>query len=518
MKKQNLKNYLKLGILFFGISLFVTNCEKDYTNEIEIQTHSRFKVKILNQKQVNSNKQIAEKLKKVDLKIKRKTNSVFSKEIYNEEYDFTINTDYVKYLEDTENGNHSYNFLISRENPEDDKLENLLLILNSEGNYDAYLVKYDFSIEEYSNIDQNTLNSRTTTYMPIDFDISVFNEGELAKVTPNLVCVEVWVQTTVPTDEGNNTGNTDLYETIWVLESSTCTWIGGGGGDSDGTTGGAEDPGGDETSDNCDTCGSSGGNGGTPSPPDEEEPGTIISVPTTMSIDDVENCEKLKNLSDVDEQNINVQIQFLKDKLATNPENEWSVQMTKDVIGNYIAGEDNEFEYTSTQEEGNENSSTLISGEYYYAGAHLHTNKGYGIFSWADVRILGELLNNAISYNRPFVTSILVCENPNNSNNPFVYALKVDDMTKFNNSIYAVWSNSKYSELSDTDKINKILNEEALSFHENKDDLEKYFLNKYSNAGISLYKADNDMSNWNKLTLQDDTNGTEVVTSIPCAD
>ena len=32
MKKQKLKNYLKFGILLFGISSLITSCEKDFEN------------------------------------------------------------------------------------------------------------------------------------------------------------------------------------------------------------------------------------------------------------------------------------------------------------------------------------------------------------------------------------------------------------------------------------------------------------------------------------------------------
>ena len=103
-----LKKYLNLVMLCCGVFLLITNCEKDTTLETELLQKSQFVIKDLNYEQVVGNAIIAQKLEK--FKPKKGEHSILSREIYNEEYDFVINTDDVKYLEDTENNIHSYNF------------------------------------------------------------------------------------------------------------------------------------------------------------------------------------------------------------------------------------------------------------------------------------------------------------------------------------------------------------------------------------------------------------------------
>src|SRR5690606_37409906 len=67
--------------------------------------------------------------------------------IHSHEYGFTIHTEYAKLIE-TEEGYRSYTFYISNDSL-DGPMENLLFSLNEEGGYDAYVVRYDFTEEEF---------------------------------------------------------------------------------------------------------------------------------------------------------------------------------------------------------------------------------------------------------------------------------------------------------------------------------------------------------------------------------
>jgi hypothetical protein len=109
------------------------------------------------------------------------------------------------------------------------------------------------------------------------------------------------------------------------------------------------------------------------------------------------------------------------------------------------------------------------------------------------------------------VTTILICTNPDDHNNPFIYALKIDDIAALKSSILDVWDDPDYDDLEDEEKTDRILKQES-SYHDaNKNNLERAFLRKFSNYGISLYKANDDLSNWNKLTM--DIDGTTVNSS-----
>ena len=67
--------------------------------------------------------------------------------MYIEEYDFTISTDAVNYLETEDGIYHSYTFRVIRTINNGLK-ENLLFSLNEEGNYDSFLITYNLTTQE----------------------------------------------------------------------------------------------------------------------------------------------------------------------------------------------------------------------------------------------------------------------------------------------------------------------------------------------------------------------------------
>lgn len=75
-----------------------------------------------------------------------------SRDIYNQEQGFTIKTDFVKLIENTETGVNSYNFPIIRDTPITQNIENLLLQSNDEGGYNAYIIEYGFTKEQITTL------------------------------------------------------------------------------------------------------------------------------------------------------------------------------------------------------------------------------------------------------------------------------------------------------------------------------------------------------------------------------
>ncbi len=245
MMKKKLLNYLQLGILLFGISFFLANCERENENNFQQKVNPIITVTIVDISEIETNLKIASKLRKIQKSVNKSGN--FRDTIVNTQYGFTIDTDFVKYVE---NGNYnSYNFKISREEPEDDKLENLFITLNQDNQYDTFIVKYGFTYQEFLTLSQEELNTRITTFFPIDFDTSFLTRNSYRDY---IECDTdwVWEPCSLPGPHGDGSTCNGDYVSV-----TTCT---GGGGFGPGpgpteptdTTGGNQNGGGTGTSTN----------------------------------------------------------------------------------------------------------------------------------------------------------------------------------------------------------------------------------------------------------------------------
>ncbi|WP_286968335.1 hypothetical protein [Flavobacterium sp. UBA4854] len=88
------------------------------------------------------------------------------------------------------------------------------------------------------------------------------------------------------------------------------------------------------------------------------------------------------------------------------------------------------------------------------------------------------------------------------------YAIKVDNIGVLNDKVNQVWNNPKFIGKTDDEKIKIIHKDQGYKYRDSKGALEESFLQQFGSFGISLYKADNSMSKWNKLTLNTTTNKT----------
>ena len=146
-------------------------------------------------------------------KIKQLNSSFILRSIEDEAFNFKVNTDKAKFIE---TGNkHSYTFSITRTN-NDNFIENLVLISNSEGGYNAVLVKYDFTYEQYLNITKEDFNSRKIMYTPINYDYKNLVKKNTNRST-GWGCSESWEVVAVISPR---TFGVSHYE--WVLVSSNC--------------------------------------------------------------------------------------------------------------------------------------------------------------------------------------------------------------------------------------------------------------------------------------------------------
>lgn len=180
--KNKLKKLLSLGCTLFAIGLLLTNCERDNPREDAIQIENQeptFTLKQYSKKNIEKNTKLVSKLKEFnDELIENKSAKTSGKNTYNKEFDFTIYTGLATYIE---NGDyHSYTFPIVQ--GADEKITNVLFDLNDENEYDAYLVKYDYSANEFKFQDFNSLSMKTKM-KPIDLDFnSLFEKTKAAYV------------------------------------------------------------------------------------------------------------------------------------------------------------------------------------------------------------------------------------------------------------------------------------------------------------------------------------------------
>lgn len=146
-----------------------------------------------------------------------------------------------------ENGHHTFNFNIKREgHTYNDTIENLIITSGRDSIYYAYLLKYNFTYNDYANDIREKIENSSVTYRPVDIDNGLIlndifiNQGELSNARVHYLCVETWVQGSgqPPTFGGQkgglpgSNGDYDLYDTdpSWVFDTQSCSWITSGGG------------------------------------------------------------------------------------------------------------------------------------------------------------------------------------------------------------------------------------------------------------------------------------------------
>ncbi len=189
-----------------------------------------------------------------------------------------------------------------------------MLHSNVDGEYDAYIVHYDFTSEEYVNFNENTVTDFNTILTPIDFDTGVFGDGVLSKLVYG--CSETWEWVIVDDgDQGDLVGADDAQQFTmgWAITGISCGYY------DDGTGSGGDD--------GSDTGSSSSGGGGTsgsqdsnydPTDPDihgNNNNGPIITAPAPTQNPHIAELTAL-----TDNPVVKAKIAELKTKLEENRE------------------------------------------------------------------------------------------------------------------------------------------------------------------------------------------------------
>ncbi|MDX6188882.1 hypothetical protein SGQ83_05940 [Flavobacterium sp. Fl-318] len=219
-------------------------------------------------------------------------------------------------------------------------------------------------------------------------------------------------------------------------------------------------------------------------------------------------CDKMKALTDVTKTgNMKPFIDWLKGKvMASVNKVEHGVEVER------IENPDGTFKFKYTQVSSTEQfTANLKYGFNFFGTAHSHPENSYAMFSFLDVKFLGDAYDKANPEIKADVFSMVVVKDDNNKVS--VYAMRVNDFNALKNGINSIMNNPKYSRAkNDDEKIDLIHTDQALKY-ENSGDLEKTFLKEFGAFGISFYKADELLTEWKKLQID---KATEEVTPVPC--
>jgi hypothetical protein len=220
-------------------------------------------------------------------------------------------------------------------------------------------------------------------------------------------------------------------------------------------------------------------------------------------------CNQLKALTDVTKAgNMKPSIDWLKGKvMASVNDKEHGVEVKK------IMNADETYRYEYTQiSSPNEFSVTLSIGGSYIGGAHSHPKDGVSMFSFQDVRSLRDTYLWASPTRKEDAFIMMIAKDGNNKAQ--AYTIKVNDFEALSAKVDAVWNDPEYSKYStEIDRINAIHKNQALAYDKSGGALEESFLAQFASFGISIYKADELLTKWDKLEINKTTN---KATAVPC--
>lgn len=240
MRKNKLKNYIKLGAILFGIMLTCLHCQKDdETFEVDSTTpQSNLNFTTLKTKEIETNTNLMRIINKAEKKV---SDNKAGKTVYNEIYDFTINTHYAKVITHS-NGLKNYTFGVYRVE-DNGLLENVLLEEQADHTFKVFLVQYTITeTEKNSLINREIVNlDDKITFTPLD-DISdtIFSKVNSDAETCTVYSYD-WYTGNTCNAGGNHTyqegaackgwGNPDLMATSggWVLTANQESCGDGGG-------------------------------------------------------------------------------------------------------------------------------------------------------------------------------------------------------------------------------------------------------------------------------------------------
>lgn len=269
--------------------------------------------------------------------------------------------------------------------------------------------------------------------------------------------------------------------------------------------------------------GGGGGGGGSSNPNPNPEtnpnpdprPEVIIELPLPGITDTP--CQQLKKLLEDDPDNKqlvpNIKPQILWLQELVDKEVEYGVEIKK------VVNINDSMVYKPTRVESESNSEVILNiGRRIMGWLHSHPkNVSWGgMFSFKDIMFLREAYEETAEDNKDEVFTIIVTRDKTDTTKINTYALKVNDIAALGAKIDAILNKPEYLGMPEKEKLYKIHFDQVERYQKSANEYEKSFLQQFSGAGIVLYKANEDLTGWNKLDLKANPDRTLGVSSTPC--
>lgn len=471
------QKFLKNPLLLFLIGIIMASCELQEEAIHQHEHNSNLKLYEMKFEELMTNKKFVNSFSKLPKSKKNLTTATLGRTVMENDYGFTIANKPAKVIEN--NGEISYTFLITRDATDADSFENLVIQTDSSNTTKAVIMKYNLT----SPITRSADDSYSFTYNR-EITPIVYNNTTVSE-TSKMVLDCFWISVVCCNWGGHeHIAGENCTQTYFTTHQECYSFDDGmpeGGGRGSSYNGG------------------SGGTGG---------PNTITTSPvnnciTGNCIDEntIDPCEKLKNLFNTPNPDIKSTIQNnLQTDIATNPHGEKAAYLQKlpdGTMGTTVSAP------TTT------NNVKIRIGTNYYSAIHTHPNDCYPMFSYSDVVGLNNINNNLEPHNEGLASFMLVCQDEGVFQ---TYAI-VFETSELNNSIDYFLNTPENSGCSQDEvkaEIDILLGEEFA----NDSNYERVFLKFMAHTNVSIYKANSELTNWNKLTLGRGFNN--AVNSTPC--
>uniref|UniRef100_UPI002FCAD228 hypothetical protein n=1 Tax=Chryseobacterium aquaticum TaxID=452084 RepID=UPI002FCAD228 len=283
-------------------------------------------------------------------------------------------------------------------------------------------------------------------------------------------------------------------------------WVGSGGGTDSGTGGEPLGPG------NPEPC---NGNGVATNP---LEPNTNIGeggcsgIPTVVTVPPIRitPCQKLSNLLDPTKANIKPLITGGLYTAVNNAAGETGIALKRESNGAIT----NEILPYTPNPNGENPSINIKTGGSYYSSIHSHPKDAYPMFSWSDVYSLYKLEMGTASHNTMQSSFLLVCED--DSGVKQTYAIVFENTGLMMEDVMNNPENIRCTAQEIKNKMDIELKEkydnEAKKTNPN---YERVFLQLNYGTNIGLYKANSDLTSWQKLSINSNSD-TAIVVPANC--
>lgn len=506
-----MKHYFKklTVFLYICIALFAYSCSEE-NNFVKEQNYRNAKFEQKTFEEVLKIPIFNEAFQKV---VKRKgkiENSAMARTVLEEQYDFTITEGApVKVIE--VDGYTSYTMLIKSDGVEKEGFENLIIRIDSENKTVASIVNYKTSLTDLESFTPEFFQSLEKQITPLIEDDEIVQPEDIERITTKHCLTYYFPMCTQLVGQGqyshNHIYNSETCTNGIAYYSSQTVCFTTTVFENNETSSGNSTTTGSTTTTNTSSTGANGtGTNNTNLIPN-------VPIPPCdycSNIEDVNTpCARLKKLFDPTKANIKPDIVHLRTTLNQTVEN--GVALTKLANENY----DN-----PPLTAGTSNTVRVFAGPGNYGSIHTHPYPGiFPMFSFRDIYSLQQFHQYCVTVDEPEVVIILVCKNSAGVNQ--TYALKIDNPTTFYNAVIAEMSQIPNYASYLPDHLPQLVEQVDLKFDKlnslpQNSNIEMTFLNRFSNYGISLYKANTSLTKWDKLDVDNTNISNPTVKPTPC--